>query len=161
MHEDWQSAEAIVLSEVLRDVCGLNVSTMNRDVLPSRLILKGVLETMRRSTQVVVLAGYKISGRLQFFISKAATHPSTVTLLVGGQHVPEMLNGHRSMILPSDGCTLTARGDECTLSARSSVSSSTSATRIRPWRETDRRLCVAFVSADVGCIRDHFIRVPW
>ena len=61
-----------------------------------------VLRIMRRSSLLVVLAGNKVSTRLQFFIAAAATRPSTVTLLVDGKHVPETLQAHRSMPLPRE-----------------------------------------------------------
>ena len=51
---------------------------------------------------MVVLAGGKVSRGLRCLINKAVKRQSTVTLLVDGNHVPEMLKDHRSMVCPKE-----------------------------------------------------------
>lgn len=104
VHEDEEEdkGKAATLSRILTDFCGLCVATYE-DVAAGRLDGESVLRLMRRSSMVVVLAGTKpkVSALLRLYIQNAAKRPSTVTLLSGGQHVPEMLRGtHRSMECP-------------------------------------------------------------
>ena len=102
LYEDSELEATVALTEVLAYVCGLNVCVMDRGVPPGSQQSEHVLRIMRRSSLLVVLAGNKVSTRLQFFIAAAATRPSTVTLLVDGKHVPETLQAHRSMPLPRE-----------------------------------------------------------
>ena len=102
LHDDSAQAQATIMTDILRDVCGLKVSTVDRESAPNRLVLEGGLRVMRRSTLVVVMAGGKVSRDLRYFINNAARHTSTVTLLVEDKHVPEMLKSHRSMVCPEE-----------------------------------------------------------
>jgi hypothetical protein len=91
------------MASLLREVCSLKV-TVQDDAIPlGRLVLEGVIRTMRRSSIVVVLAGAgKVSARMKSYLAHAAKRPSTVTLPAGGRHVPEMLKTHRSMECPQE-----------------------------------------------------------
>ena len=102
LYVDPARAQAIAMRNVLQDICGLSVSIIDRDAPPNKLELEGGLRVMRRSALVIVLAGGKVSRELRFFINNAAKRLSTVTLLVNGEHVPEMLKAHRSMVCPDE-----------------------------------------------------------
>ena len=102
LHAQPLRAQAINMTRILNDICGLRVSTIDRCAPPNKLELEGGLRVMRRSTMVVVLAGGKVSRDLRYWISNAVKRPSTVTLLVDGNHVPEMLKVHRSMVCPEE-----------------------------------------------------------
>ena len=99
LEEDTNLAAAV--TTILRDACGLRVTSMYEDVLGGMLKLEGLLRVMKRSILVVVMAGrQKVSRQLRYFISYAAKRSSTVTLLVNGGHVPKMMKNHRWMDLP-------------------------------------------------------------
>ena len=102
LHEDCTQEQARAISCVLDELCGLRVATIDKNAPPNKLELESGCRLMRRSTLVVVLAGGKVSKILRYWISYAAKRPSTVTLLVDGTHVPEMLRVHRSMICPEE-----------------------------------------------------------
>ena len=102
LHEDCTQEQARAISYVLDELCGLRVATIDKNAPPNKLELESGFRLMRRSTMVVVLAGGKVSKTLRYWISYAAKRPSTVTLLVDGTHVPEMLKVHRSMVCPEE-----------------------------------------------------------
>ncbi|KAK7098512.1 uncharacterized protein [Littorina saxatilis] len=117
LHEDCSREKAIAMAEILHTFCGLRVPIMDRDLLPNRLELEGVLRMMRRSKLVVVMAGGPVSSELRYYIHYVAKRPSTVTLLVDGNHVPEMLKRHRSMACPEEVFTLSDQSQEMGVSA--------------------------------------------
>ncbi|KAK7102597.1 uncharacterized protein [Littorina saxatilis] len=101
VHEDRTEEKAATLTHILQDTCGLSVATVNKVVPPNKLELEGGLRIMRRSTMVLVLAGTKpVSKEMRFLMDRAVKRQTTVTLLVDGERVPEMLHTHRSMVCP-------------------------------------------------------------
>ncbi|KAK7098511.1 hypothetical protein V1264_002785 [Littorina saxatilis] len=117
LHEESSREKAIAMAEILRTFCGLRVPIMDRDLPPNRIELESVLRIMRRSKLVVVMAGGPVSIELRYYIQYAAKRPSTVTLLVDGKHVPEMLKRHRSMTCPEEVFTLSDQSQEKKVSA--------------------------------------------
>ena len=71
LHAQPLRAQAINMTHILNDICGLRVSTIDRCAPPNKLELEGGLRVMRRSTMVVVLAGGKVSRDLRYWISNA------------------------------------------------------------------------------------------
>ena len=51
---------------------------------------------------VVLAGGPQLKGRLRLLLEKAARKPSTVVLLVEGDHVPELCSGSRSKVCPEE-----------------------------------------------------------
>ncbi|XP_076470083.1 uncharacterized protein LOC143300359 [Babylonia areolata] len=99
LHEETKEshANATVLQELLKDVFGLNVSTTGRNAAPNKLDLEGELRVLKRSTMVLVMAGGKVTRRTRFYLRNIATKTSTVTLLVDGEHVPQLLKANRRL----------------------------------------------------------------
>ena len=102
LHDHSTRDTAVALADVLYQMCGLQVPIMDRDVPADSLELEGEIQIIKYSTMAVVLAGGKISRRLRLLIHNVAKRPSTVTLLVEGQHVPKLLTAHRSLHCPDD-----------------------------------------------------------
>ena len=120
LHEDSAKDKAIALSTVLEKACGLKVTRMDEECLPGRPSLESVMWVMSRSRQVVVLAGSPhVKGRLRLLLDKAARKPSTVVLLVEGDHVPKVMKsttqrrcGSRSMVCPEELLSQSGGGGE-------------------------------------------------
>lgn len=104
LHEETEKSwdNAINLSKLLENVFGLKVAVTGRDAPPNKLDFEGELRVLEKSTVVVVVAGDKISRHLRYLIHQIAKRTSTLTLLVDGDHVPQMLKSNRSLECPPE-----------------------------------------------------------
>ena len=92
LHDETEADKAKDVAGVLDTVCGLEVTCMAKDCLPGRPFLESVLSVIKKSRQVVVLAGRPSASYTSDFallMEKAAKRPTTVALLVEGEHVPK------------------------------------------------------------------------
>ena len=96
LHNESTEEDAKALAETLKRTCGLKVCT-NQDIAANKLELEGEIHNIKNSQLVVVLAGGSISKRMRLKITNIAKCLSTVTLLVEGQQVPELLEAHRRL----------------------------------------------------------------
>ncbi|KAL8612393.1 hypothetical protein ACOMHN_008378 [Nucella lapillus] len=98
--ESWD--HAIKVSKLLENVFGLKVAVTGKDAPPNKLDFEGELRILKKSTVVLVLVGAKISRRLRYLIRQIAKRPSSLTLKVDGEHVPQMLKANRSLSCPPE-----------------------------------------------------------
>ncbi|XP_076466846.1 uncharacterized protein LOC143298059 [Babylonia areolata] len=121
LHEESAKSKSEALADIFEKVFGLKVTGMFEDCLPGRWRQDSFLWVMKKSKLVVVLAGgHRLSGTLRLLMGKAAKRPSTVALLVDGNHVPQLIKsmtgGERlehHMVCPEELLTEESQMTEC------------------------------------------------
>ncbi|XP_076466844.1 uncharacterized protein LOC143298058 isoform X2 [Babylonia areolata] len=92
LHEESAKSKSEALADIFEKVFGLKVTGMFEDCFLGRLRIDGFYKAMAKSKLVVVLAGgHRLSGTLHLLMGKAAKRPSTVALLIDGNHVPQLI----------------------------------------------------------------------